>query len=364
MINNLPPELLSSIYLSLLPIPNTDRIRYSNYYDKRISALTCIRLVSKHWNDAVLDTPGLWSYIEIQVAEWWDTTRLSLERSRAAPLHIRIDFGDTRSGSRDHMDQAVERVWSEADRWETFACEGLARFPLRLFPLAPLPNLRKAWIHGMQDTFPLEAHAPRLECLWEVLQLTNIEASSTPALKRWAVTYPTRRAEWERLMKIVGDCSGLEWVRFLPFPGQSDEGLKTLEDWNIPDTRNGISFPSLKQIEIIPIPLSVNFLSYLIAPNLQRLVIRGSVLSDLALEFPAPPTLFESCPKLKFIRFDLDVLTWDIKRWLSLLSQELIERLEVEVECEFDSWVGLIPFTEQEDHLNSSFRIRWIHTES
>ncbi|KIO16382.1 hypothetical protein M407DRAFT_33970 [Tulasnella calospora MUT 4182] len=363
--NNLPTELLSSIHLTLLPTPtSTDCIRYSNYYRSRINALTRIRLVSKQWNDAVLDTPELWSYIEIQVAKWLDTIRLSLKRSKAAPLHIRIDFGDTRPGIRDDMVQMVDLVWSQADRWETFGCEGVARFPLRLLPLGPHPSLREVCIRGKQDTHTVDFQAPRLESLWEVTQLTNIETSGTPALRSWAVTYPTRRGEWERLIKIVENCSRLEWLRFLPHPGQSDEGLRTLEAWSLPDANNGIAFPSLKQIEFIPIPLTVNFLSYILAPNLQRLVIRGSIFSDLSTGFPAPPRLFEACPKLKFIRFDSEVLTWDIQRWLSALSQDLIERLEVEVERQREGWLGPVLITEQQNQLNSSIRIRWVYIES
>lgn len=168
----LPPELLSSIHLALLPIPPCDKLmRNDDPYRTRINALTRIRLVSRRWNDIVQDTPQLWSCINIASgAPWWDTTRLSLKRTRGAPLHIRIHFGYRKYEDHKHLSRMLKRVWSEAHRWETVAFLGIPFFPWCHLPPGPLPNLREVLYIGAggKDPVTVEIQAPRLEALWRI----------------------------------------------------------------------------------------------------------------------------------------------------------------------------------------------------
>ncbi|KAG8944229.1 hypothetical protein FRC04_002096 [Tulasnella sp. 424] len=337
--DSLPSELLSSIHLTLLPIPPCINLMwYEEYpYPMRIKALTHLRLVSRRWNDIVLDTPQLWSYIDMDSAvPRIDIARLSLERTRGAPLHIRIHYGHRMFDEEGPFVQMFERVCSETHCWETFACNGIAFFPCHLFPPGPLPRLRQVFIGGRQDTSREEIQTPRLETLWELIDLLKIETSGAAALKNRAVPHPSDRKEWERFVKVVRNCHQLEWLRFFFHPYKPDETLRTLEDWRLPEASGGILFPSLKQFEFTLYPLPVNFLGYIHAPNLQRLIVRRPRLEHLPEAFSITTRLFESSPKLDSIRFEEGVPPELIQQCLAAVPHDRIAGMEVEVEVEYE----------------------------
>ncbi|KAG8944228.1 hypothetical protein FRC04_002095 [Tulasnella sp. 424] len=361
---SLPSELLSSIHLTLLPIPPCTNVEWYDepLYPMRIKTLTRLRLVSRQWNDTVLDTPQLWSYIDIDSnVRRLDTTQLSLERTRGTPLHIRVHFGFGEHDDQDPFTQMLERAWSEAHRWETFACHGTAYFPRYLLPPGPLPQLREVYIGGRQDTSPVKIQAPRLETLWELLSLANIETSGAPALKSWAVPHPSNREEWERFIKVVQKCHQLEWLHFFEYHTIPDEALRTLEDWGLPEASGGIYFPSLKQLEFTLYPVSINFLGYIHAPNLQRLIVQRTVLYSYQPAFSILARLFESSPKLDAIRFEADIPLELIQQCLMAVPHDRIAGMEVEIE--YQRWLLPQELTEQRECLDSLCLIQWIPIE-
>ncbi|KIO29833.1 hypothetical protein M407DRAFT_162535 [Tulasnella calospora MUT 4182] len=173
--DRIPPELLGSFFQSLLPIPPRDFSTLPPGAD-RPKTIQSLRLVSKTWNDVVLETPFVWSYIELsakdaellRVHQW-------LKRSKAAPLHIRMRFYST-DLEEPEVRKAIDALWLEAYRWSTYIITAFLPVEtiqqqawFRLVPPVPLPNLREAWIMGFEhSSFISELNAPRINILVEL----------------------------------------------------------------------------------------------------------------------------------------------------------------------------------------------------
>src|SRR5260370_37556645 len=84
LLNNIPPELLSQIFLTYLNIlsPRNSRVGLFNL------CLTC-----RHWKEIIYNTAELWAYVGIRVKANSDKSLINaievwLKRSRRLPLKI------------------------------------------------------------------------------------------------------------------------------------------------------------------------------------------------------------------------------------------------------------------------------------
>ncbi|KAG9042167.1 hypothetical protein FS837_011198 [Tulasnella sp. UAMH 9824] len=325
----LPPELLGSFFQALLPIPPRDFSPLPPGAD-RPKTIQSLRLVSKTWNDAVLETPFVWSYIELSAKEV-ELLRVHqwLKRSKAAPLHIRIRFHSTDLQEQE-VKKAITALWSEAYRWSTYIIS--ASLPVatiqqqgwfKLVPPVPLPNLREAWIMGSEySSFISELNAPQINILVELGVLTKISLTSLPDLLSWMLEPPCRRVEWERLAQVARAAPKLAVLQLIATPKEDSTG-----DGDIAEIMRGVTFPSLMGLIISPGRTALGFLERIRAPGLEILVIE-SYFSDIPI--PIPPS--SSCPNLKRIRFSKNPRLSAVRGGISRMAAKDLDRLVVEIE--------------------------------
>ncbi len=94
-VNRLPPEVLQMVFQHLIPPPSTPS--WSSFYKSRnegdpYEILTGAMLVCRKWHSIAVQTASLWT--EIDLAARPSTVSCFLERSRAAPIHLRAAFGE------------------------------------------------------------------------------------------------------------------------------------------------------------------------------------------------------------------------------------------------------------------------------
>ncbi|KAG8924290.1 hypothetical protein FRC01_011692 [Tulasnella sp. 417] len=327
--NRIPGELLSSFFQALLPIPPRDFSPLPPGAD-RPEAIQSLRLVSKLWNEAVLETPFVWSYIELSAKDAeLRRARQWLKRSKAAPLHIRMRFHSTDLQTTETR-KAIEALWSEAYRWSTYIITAFLPVEaiqqqgwFKLVPPVPLPNLREAWIMGSEySSFISELNAPRINILVELGVLTKIRLTSLPDLLSWKLEPPSRRMEWERLAQIVRASPKLAVLQFIKTRREDDT-----RDGEITEIMRGVTFPSLMGLIVSPGRTSFGFLEKLRAPGLEILVIE-EYLSDVHI--PIPP--IESCPSLKRIRFSNNPRLSAVREGVSRMTAGELGRLIVDIE--------------------------------
>lgn len=368
--DRIPPELLSSCFQAFLPIPARE-FGFLLPGRKRAEVIQSLRLVSKRWNEVVLETPVLWSYIELspteaallRVHQW-------LKRSKAAPLHIRIQLHDvTVDFHRPEVRRAIDALWEEAYRWSTYVITAFLPMEsihqnawFKLVPPVPLPNLREAWIMGSEHSSLItELNAPRINILVEHGVLTKISLPSLPDLLSWKLVPPSRQVEWERLGQIVRAAPNLA---VLQFTATSKEGNTSAGE--IAEVMRGVDFPSLTGFITNPGATSFGFLSKIRAPNLEILVIEN-YFSEIPFSIPSP----SSCPKLKQIRFSGHPRLSAIRGVVSLMAPDELNRLIMEIEIQ--PWTRPFStepaaetpqrrkFLEHIEWFEERFSVRWLH---
>lgn len=112
-LQRLPNELLASIFvIGVLQTGEQDSLM-----------LWTLMLVCRHWREVAINTPALWSRITMDTHHSLQKARLKLERSKAAPLDICVDFsprlehGSVTTESIVHtMDLLRPSIW----RWRNF----------------------------------------------------------------------------------------------------------------------------------------------------------------------------------------------------------------------------------------------------
>ncbi|KAG8940674.1 hypothetical protein FRC04_005086 [Tulasnella sp. 424] len=323
--DRLPQELLSSIFLTLLPIPLLSLMNIPQPARDRSRDLTTLRLVSKNWNQNILDTPELWSYITVS-PEGTDALRY-LPRSKAAPLHVRIALYISDGGDPQDIRAAIEALWREANRWTTYYVstyriedsETYAWF--RLMPPVPLPKLREARLEGPQH---VELQCPGLKRLHQWQCTTNIHLGGFPALQTLVTKQPTTHQEWERLLLVSQQCTLLKSLR-LTEPWSFERQVESQPGGSF--RRTTLAFHNLEELKLVANRVALDFITHLHAPVLGLLVIRRY---DSPIPFSIPP----SCPALNRIRFthrpDLDA----IQEVLSTFPPARLQNLTIELEMD------------------------------
>ncbi|KAG8944217.1 hypothetical protein FRC04_002084 [Tulasnella sp. 424] len=338
--DRVPPELLSSFFQAFLPIPAREFSLVLPGH-KRAEAIQSLRMVSKRWNEAVLETPTLWSYIELSPTEAaLLRVHQSLKRSKAAPLHIRVQLHDvTADLHRPEVRRAVDALWEEAYRWNTYVITTFLPMEsihqnawFKLVPPVPLPNLREAWIMGSEhSSFITELNAPRINILAERGVLTKISLPSLPDLLSWKLAPPSRQVEWERLGQIVRAAPNLAVLQFTATPKEDNTSVG-----KIAEVMQSVDFPALMEFITNPGATSFGFLSKIRAPNLEILVIEN-YFSEIPFSIPS----LSSCPKLKLIRFSGHPRLSAIRGVVSSMAPDELNRLNMEIEIR----PGIRPFS-------------------
>ncbi|KAG9016008.1 hypothetical protein FRB90_003867 [Tulasnella sp. 427] len=329
--DQLPLELISLIYTILLPIPAcSDEFDEESAPVTRAEDITNLRLVSKMWNDTVLDTPELWSYIHL----FESGPPLRLERSKAAPLHIRISFESGEKSQR--FLEGVKALWRVADRWITYLVIG-DRDGSPLLPVCPLPNIQELWLMPYTNIGLITIDAPRLKKLVQITGNATIGPIGCTNLTRWGTTPRIDRAGWERFMTVVSGCPLLETVELI---GQSildvdeddDEEVEwTMASTGFTDLADHFTLPAVRVLVLWSQVCTSDLTAYLKAPHLEEIMIRHSGKFG---PFSVPSA--SSCPSLSRIRFvnwgDMEV----IRPWLESIPDEVITRINVEIESSED----------------------------
>lgn len=238
----LPVELLGTIFEHLCVYTMDEWMETAlgkRQLDKdRTARAYTVAAVCRHWRNAAFATPAIWSYIGIshfippsggniaaktQLAARWarrvQSARTLLERSRAVPLDIHIDWAKADDVlTNPHYQTILDLLGAHAHRWRSFELHcvhvGVPLFWLDVFR-APTPLLEELSILSQQDgemawKVPYPRYlpvAPRLQALY-LEHCPLISTTGLPALTMldiWLTTLPAARA-WDILCR----CPALE----------------------------------------------------------------------------------------------------------------------------------------------------------
>lgn len=328
--DRLPLELLTQVYGTILPIPpcNVSSVRSAH---ERAKALTSLRLVSRSWNHNILHTAELWSYIT--VSPWGTDALRYLERSRQAPLHIRLEIHSVRINggpSAQELRTAVEALWAVGNRWRTYATNNSGAGEdcnwFRVVPAVSLPNLREAWLLGNQA---VELHCPSLQKLHQ-LSDTNVHLAEAPALRSWTTAQPSDEEGWKQLSRVGRLCSNLQSLHLTgPSLGEFRIIESRPEEILPSKTLDRPTFHALQEVNIVANDAALDFVSRLHAPSLHLLVIRRYA-SFIPFAIPG------SCPSLNRIRFERSSKLTAIRQVLSTFPPTLLQNLIIEIEKDIE----------------------------
>ncbi|KAI6148821.1 hypothetical protein BKA82DRAFT_996940 [Pisolithus tinctorius] len=207
-INRLPNELLAQIFLL---------IKY-----RRASLADVLR----RWQAVIMDTPGIWSWIDLDDYFRSRALRWDLERSRPVPLSVSV-------GRR--MSE-LDDVLSHANRLRTLAIPGSTEKILKRLYLIKLPSLHHLFVTGgglsVDPLLMTCSYAPALKHL---------------ELHKWKV--PSHRA----LSQFIA-AEPLEELSLVDVTASDDEF-------------HSMHFPSLQRLAL-DIRLPMSFLDAIVAPKL------------------------------------------------------------------------------------------------
>lgn len=150
--NNLSPEILSEIFLCVLPA--SQRSLFDNIRAVDPSAIhTKLCLVCRHWNEIAVTTPALWTSITFTTSSSCHTiTDRRLHLSKSLPLDILLDVGNyPDKQARLRGDQGFQSLWRTSQRWRSFQIRGRCQRQADFLNWTPggLPLLREL-IVGVQ----------------------------------------------------------------------------------------------------------------------------------------------------------------------------------------------------------------------
>ncbi|KIO15319.1 hypothetical protein M407DRAFT_213379, partial [Tulasnella calospora MUT 4182] len=146
---NLPPEVLSHVFAFAIP-----RHGYRDHY---VSETTNdpqaeLSLVCRYWEQVVIKTPQVWSYIHLSRNTTEKTLRRRIELSSRESLDVRVDVGDDADvDSSTTFPDLYDILLETIDRWRSFVFQGTVSFQrmLKLWIPKRLPNVVEAGYYGL-----------------------------------------------------------------------------------------------------------------------------------------------------------------------------------------------------------------------
>ncbi|KAG8926593.1 hypothetical protein FRC00_002747 [Tulasnella sp. 408] len=121
-----------------------------------------LSLVCRYWEQVVVKTPQIWSYIHLSRDLTEKTLRRRIKLSNREPLDVRVDVGDGDGDEYDEEDKEDDEdrgpitflaryyiLLETIDRWRSFVFQGIIAFsPKRWIPKL-LPNVVEAAYYGL-----------------------------------------------------------------------------------------------------------------------------------------------------------------------------------------------------------------------
>ncbi|KAK7042993.1 hypothetical protein VNI00_008731 [Paramarasmius palmivorus] len=142
-VHRMPPEILLNIFSFCCE---------RNELDYRAPAVSTLSTVCGRWRDLALSTPALWSSISIRFGYWEEEgdaldriTKFFLERSRASPLRLTLDFTNVAYEIED-VYPTLQALVQAAPRW--------ASVSLTVTP----PILANSVFHPIKGRLPILSH--------------------------------------------------------------------------------------------------------------------------------------------------------------------------------------------------------------
>ncbi|KAG8891438.1 hypothetical protein FRC00_013669, partial [Tulasnella sp. 408] len=155
---NLPIEVLSHVFIFTVPRHDYREQYVSETTNKPHASLS---LVCRYWEQVVLKTPQMWSYIHLSRESTKQTLRRRIELSSREPLDVRLNVGyDSDVDSSTTFPGYYQILLETIDRWRSFVFQGIVPFPHSPMQWIPelLPNVVEAAYYGLveDDTEGLE----------------------------------------------------------------------------------------------------------------------------------------------------------------------------------------------------------------
>lgn len=360
--DTLPTEVLSHVFAMMIPVRDSYKDHYVAETTNKLHAE--LSLVCRYWEQVVIKTPEIWSYIHLSRETTEQTLRRRLGLSGREPLYVRVDVGDDADVDDSKTFPALYDILLETvDRWRSFVFQGTLLDndgPKRWIPQL-LPNVEEAAYYGLieHDNEGLEQFdhnegvskeyrfkpwtvAPKLK-RFAVETSGQFYFKECPLVTEFAVSDIAQwwggsldahswHDKWEeyltQLAKLCPQLKTLEISGLLEDDGLDPMGWTTRESkWP--------QFPHLHTLKVdaVHAPSTIPIISKFNAPNLRALHL-GHIHTCLPLPLPSVTLGIE--PSSCQIHFDNSPL-----HAIKLFLQNVSQLSELNVSIAFDDAFGM-----------------------
>ncbi|KAI6044328.1 hypothetical protein EDC04DRAFT_3138028 [Pisolithus marmoratus] len=220
----------------------------------------CLAYVSRRWNAVIMDTPSIWSEIFLDIYTDSTSLGLHLERSRQAPLTIRLY---------DYKPELLDVMMVHANRWHTLFILECALPFLRHISHLRFPSLEVLHVNLEPDSVDL---LPMMYSRAPALKSLRLEGFAEP-LSSFNLTIGLSHKSLTRLL-LVG----------------------IIDSWEFP--RDNIRLPALESL-ILRIKDPMSLLEAIVAPKLGHFEFSEGYCGDpVCRAFRGPRTKFDSVTTL------------------------------------------------------------------
>ncbi|KAG5645088.1 hypothetical protein DXG03_006902 [Asterophora parasitica] len=308
----LPPEILGQIFdVAIRSKPPEDNFPWSHPWRRRSLPVT-LSQVSGYWREVALNSPLLWSDVDISPPWALNIIRLYLTRSKSCPIHLNLGIPTIAFGNL--LTPAVANASAH------ILCDIIAPHISRCRKITvkgDFHHLEPLLEAVMKIFHPLRA--PRLEHL--VMQVTSVRqtyssffSEGAPILSHLRLScimmpYLPQLPKLTSLHLALGDGHGIDLITLhsIATSCTSLETLALIDDvvcgpWPLTAT---IDFPSLRSLQIYGTFTGVSDLLRVVsAPLLEDLVIAPVVADDLLAYHQGAATSAPKFPNLRSITLE------------------------------------------------------------
>ncbi|KAG8996444.1 hypothetical protein FRB94_008275 [Tulasnella sp. JGI-2019a] len=209
---NLPPELLSSIFQTVAPQYHCDLYdsSYLTHTSRLQRSVLTLALVCQYWRAVAHGFPTLWSVIEVKKEVPWAQTKAWLERAKGGALDV-IILVDRRCSFRPDFLSAMDALANRKGQWRSLFIHGSSSSEQFLKSLLPesLPHLQTVVLcdPNQSPTTPVVSTP----------ELRSLATSGIPmffdhcaTLRRITLDTPYGAGTWKSCTDFVASCEALE----------------------------------------------------------------------------------------------------------------------------------------------------------